>query len=306
MNQAHESTDSVSQALTLEKIAARYRLESELLTLNQELDDLNISLSEQRSKNARISVQHETVTQESQPAETNPFIVKHIPKSDADPYILSPPKTYATRNIFREITNIKGELLSAEEGKCPRTIMVTSSLEKEGKTTTAIVIARSLAKESHDKVLLIDASTGRHSFEGLYKLDNMKPGLLELVAHKASLADGIVHKSDYKHLDLMSFGKFFHSEIRSFDAKQFSLLLESLKQHYDFIIVDAPSFLSSSSAAMMVSAFDGAIVVVRCKKTRKQIIQQVMNKIEMLGGNVIGTVLNYRSFYIPGWMYKWI
>lgn len=231
-------------------------------------------------------------------------MTESIPKL-AKSYKLESANSRGLTNLFKNISNLKGELLTAEKGKCPRTIMVTSSLPGEGKTVTSIVIARSLADSSHDKILLIDASGSKLPFDNWYKIDSTMPGLSDVLAGTVSVSS-IVFNTDHDQIDIAIYGDRADVSTKTFDSGRFAEVLNDLKNSYDFIIVDSPAFLSSSAAALMTKNFDGLVVVVRCKKTKKQIVEQVMTKIELLGGNVIGTVMNYRSYYLPQWLYKWL
>lgn len=220
-------------------------------------------------------------------------------------YNLESANSRGLANLFKGISNLKGELLTAEKGECPRTIMVTSSLPGEGKTITSIIIARSLVDLSHDKVLLIDASGAKQAFDGWYKIDNKVLGLCDVLADTATV-ESIVFATDHEQIDIAVYGDRADISSKTFDSGRFAEVLNDLKNKYDFIVVDSPAFLSSSTAALMTKNFDGLVVVVQCKKTKKQIVHQVMNKIELLGGNVIGTVMNYRTYYLPQWLYKWL
>ncbi len=210
--------------------------------------------------------------------------------------------------LLKDVVNLKRDILATEKGKCPRTIMVTSSVEGEGKTTTAIAMARSLANNSADKVLIISANSGKHALNGWYELDNEKEGFLELLSGAASMQeDTVIHKSDLEQLDIMSCGNPGKVSTKNFDTGQLERLLETLKNYYDFIIIDAPSILTSSSISLfMAQSFDGLVVVVRCNKTKKELVQKTVKTIEVLGANIIGVILNNKRNYIPSWLDNWI
>jgi capsular exopolysaccharide synthesis family protein len=231
------------------------------------------------------------------------FILKHSTQR----YDLVSSGKLDVNKLLKEVVNLKSDILATEKGKCPRTIMVTSSVEGEGKTTTAIAMARSLANDSADKVLIISANSGKHALNRLYELDNEKIGFLELLSGAASMQDTVIHKTDLEQLDIMSCGKSGKVSTKNFDTDQLERLLDTLKNHYDFVIVDAPSILTSSSISLfMAQSFDGLVVVVRCNKTKKELVQKTVKTIEVLGANIIGVILNNKSNYIPRWLYNWI
>jgi Mrp family chromosome partitioning ATPase len=49
---------------------------------------------------------------------------------------------------------------------------------------------------------------------------------------------------------------------------------------------------------------DGVVLVVEAEKTRWQVVENLKEKIQNVGGNIIGVVFNKRRFYIPEALYK--
>jgi len=49
---------------------------------------------------------------------------------------------------------------------------------------------------------------------------------------------------------------------------------------------------------------DGVVVVVEAEKTRWQVVENLKQKIENRGGNILGIVFNKRRFYIPDSIYR--
>ena len=49
---------------------------------------------------------------------------------------------------------------------------------------------------------------------------------------------------------------------------------------------------------------DATLVVVEAELTRAAVARRLVEQIDDAGGQVIGAVLNKRSFYIPRWLYR--
>lgn len=80
--------------------------------------------------------------------------------------------------------------------------------------------------------------------------------------------------------------------------------LQTLRQMYDYVLVDCPSIKESGDAAYLASAVDGVVLVVSAENTRKEQVRNALNTIEMAEANVLGCVLNKRRYPIPNWIYR--
>jgi acetyl/propionyl-CoA carboxylase alpha subunit len=70
-------------------------------------------------------------------------------------------------------------------------------------------------------------------------------------------------------------------------------LLTSLANHYDLVIIDAPPLLPVTDAAVLAAAADGAILVIRHGKTRREEVERAFQALASVNAKVLGTVLNF-------------
>jgi Mrp family chromosome partitioning ATPase len=80
--------------------------------------------------------------------------------------------------------------------------------------------------------------------------------------------------------------------------------LQTLRYVYDYVLVDCPSMSESGDAAFFASAVDGVVLVVEAEKTRKEQVRNALDTFEMADANVLGCVLNKRTYPIPNWVYR--
>ena len=80
--------------------------------------------------------------------------------------------------------------------------------------------------------------------------------------------------------------------------------LEELKNKYDFILIDSLPAITSPDSIAISRYTDGVVLVVEAERTRRQVVENVKNKIARNGGNIIGIVFNKRKFYIPQSVYR--
>ncbi|NQT92509.1 MAG: CpsD/CapB family tyrosine-protein kinase [Lentisphaerae bacterium] len=199
-----------------------------------------------------------------------------------------------------ELAGIAGNLLSAAKGREVKTVFVTSSRNSEGKTTAAIALAQSLAANGRNKVLLIDANLRSPRLHELFEVAG-SPGLTDLFLGNGDESQ-VMRDTEYGGLTVLPYGS-GASSVDAFKPEVLSQGLANLKSKFDYIVCDGDSVIPSSDAAMVAKHFDGIVFVVECEKTKWELLQAATEKIENIGGNILGVVLNKRRFYIPRGLY---
>jgi protein-tyrosine kinase len=81
-------------------------------------------------------------------------------------------------------------------------------------------------------------------------------------------------------------------------------LMKTLRERFDFVLIDSPPLEVSSDGLAMVRKADGVVLVVEAEKTRWPAVQNLKDSVLQHGGNILGVVLNKRRYYVPEWIYK--
>lgn len=81
-------------------------------------------------------------------------------------------------------------------------------------------------------------------------------------------------------------------------------LLQHLRCHYDFVIIDAAAATASTNGFALARHVDGIILVVEAEYTRWPVVQNFIDRLVGSGGNILGVVLNKRRYYIPSFLYN--
>ncbi len=198
----------------------------------------------------------------------------------------------------RELASAEGNLLLAGPGL--KTLYVTSCFNGEGKTTAAVHLAMGLAGQSDKRVLLVDGSTRSPRLHELFGA-KASPGLTDWRAESAA-ADDVCQATEHSKLWLLPHGD---ARDRGAALEQLTALAgsETLRSRFDYLIFDGDSVLGSSQVSLVARAFDGILLTVACEKTKWEVVQQVREKIEQGGGQVLGVILNRRKYYIPRFFY---
>jgi capsular exopolysaccharide synthesis family protein len=193
-------------------------------------------------------------------------------------------------NIERKLRDVKNRIL-----------LVTSSSRGEGKTTTAMNLSYSIASDSDiNRVILIDGDLRKPQIgENL----NIKKevGLTDYLMGKSNLDESIFKNSSGK-LDFILGGSLIDNPSEILHTNNLIPLFDSLRQRYDWIIVDSPPVLLFSDSLTYSEVVDGVVMVVKGSNTSKPVIQR---GIETFPENkIIGYVLNQVVFPIPDSVYK--
>ena len=194
------------------------------------------------------------------------------------------PKSIAAESYRTLRTNIQYSSFDKEY----RVIVVTSSEPGEGKSTTAGNLALCMA-QGDKKVILIDCDLRKPSLHKKFKISNLV-GLSDVIIGKADLATS-AHRYN-KDLVLLTSGKIPPNPSEMLSSKIMEKLLESLKDTFDYIILDTPPVQAVTDSQILSTKSDGTILVVRAERTKKESVQIAINLLKKVNANIIGTVLN--------------
>lgn len=163
---------------------------------------------------------------------------------------------------------------------------------ESGGAVIAVVAAHHSAGSSHVAKLLTE-SLGGDELASFIVLDGR---------NLSSVHDAEVETAEPdRHIPRGSSGK--RRSWRS--SREFrSQYLNSIRKSYPYVLIDCPSLKESMEALSLVSLVDGVILVIEANKTTKNQIDLLERTIENAGGNVLGHILNKRTYAVPGWAHR--
>ena len=194
-------------------------------------------------------------------------------------------KSYNAREAIRTLrTNLQFC------GDDKQVILVTSCIPGEGKTSVAVSLAESIA-EMGKSVILVDADIRKSVMASRLEISDVDKGLSHFLSGQCNLSDVICATNIPKFHILLS-GPEAPNPTELLESKRFSGMLESMKNVYDYIIIDSPPLGLVIDAAVVGRQSDGAIIVVEAGKTKYRLVQNVKDQLENSGVSVLGVVLN--------------
>lgn len=78
--------------------------------------------------------------------------------------------------------------------------------------------------------------------------------------------------------------------------------LHALRRRFGYVLVDCPALQDSAAILSMAKMFDGVILVVAAGHTKRNQLEQAQKMLESSACEVVGLVLNKRTYPIPGFI----
>lgn len=174
-------------------------------------------------------------------------------------------------------------ILRADNAKI---IGITSAGDGEGKTTVAYNLAKSLSGAG--KTLLIDMDLEKRTVQAQLNRRNEVPntGIIEAACKMCRISDVINSVTD--SLDIVFAG----SENIRYKRSMFEPIFASLKDEYDYIVVDLPSCGKSADAVAMADHCDEVMFVVKWNDSEINEISAAVKFMEFSRVKMAGYVLN--------------
>jgi Mrp family chromosome partitioning ATPase len=202
------------------------------------------------------------------------------------------------------LLNLRNSIDSEMRAKDSRVVMFTSALPGEGKTTIVSFLARLLAAAESDRILLVDCAVANPELHELFGL-SIEKGILDHLSGEATL-EAVTRTVDAGFLDVITSGLRREADITQplFNSERMSSFTRTVAERYDYVLIDTSAVLEAPETPIIGSYANGAVMVIRAGKTKREVIRRDMMTVEKLDGRFIGTVLNRKKYYIPEFIYR--
>lgn len=219
-------------------------------------------------------------------------VLGHIPLAAEDP---DNPKHFET--IFRDqpkgvlaesFRQLRTAVLRDAQRGGHRSVMVFSGEPRSGASSIVTNLAHAMQMVDQ-KVLVIDANLRRPSLHRTLGVD-LEPGLAEVLAGQATLADAVRTSED--GLPLLTAGAREQRVFERLGTAAMARLLEEAKSEYDLVLLDVAPAVVSSDASALSTRVDAAIMVVRAFSEKRGMIARLQNEMNEAHADLLGIVIN--------------
>jgi Mrp family chromosome partitioning ATPase len=205
-----------------------------------------------------------------------------------------------------QLSQIVGNLRSAGTDHIA-SVYITSIAPDEGKTLCSILLGEEISRVH--RILLIDGNTDNPLLSCHYRKDHL-PGLIDAVCSETPVDTAMkLIQPIHTRLAVLPIGKpdwtgtdrCLQLELY---VRRLALLLESLQEEYDHVVIDGHAMKNSSEPELYANIADKMAMVVACEQTKEGPLRWAIEHLEDSGGTVAGVILNKRKSYVPNWLYS--
>ena len=214
--------------------------------------------------------------------------------------VIEEPRSPITESFRILRTNI---LFSKVNGS-PQVVTVSSPGPGEGKS---FIVANLAAMSSYagKSTLVIDADLRKPQQHVVFG-GSEKPGLTDVLTGKMTFEEAL-QKSPSGKPDLLAAGLLPPNPSELLGSDEMGTLLESLKEKYEFILLDSPPLGLVTDPTLLMNYTDLALIVVRANLTRKGSVLHAVESLkkttpDLQLGIVINAVKHARGY---GYSYKY-
>jgi capsular exopolysaccharide synthesis family protein len=191
---------------------------------------------------------------------------------------------------------IRTSIYFSARGGRHKVLQVTSPGSGDGKTTLAANLAISVA-QSGKRTLLVDAELRRPRLHALFGLPNRR-GLSSVIAGECPLAEA-VQASGVPGLFVLPAGEVPANPAELLTSPRFQEVVESLREQYDFVLIDTPPLLAVTDPAVVAPRVDGVLLALRVVKNGRPQAERAKEILASLDTPVLGVVVNGGGFRGP-------
>jgi capsular exopolysaccharide synthesis family protein len=226
-------------------------------------------------------------------------IIAHVPILDNKDVVSNPdtPQLDPTLAAFHRpksgeaeaYRSLRTALYFSSRGKGLKVIQMTSPTMGDGKSTMAGNLAIAIA-QAGKRVVLVDADMRRPRVHTLFGVQP-EYGLSSVIAGEATLQATLLD-SGVDRLSLLTCGPRPENPAELLSQPQFELVLDELRQQFDFVIVDTPPLLAVTDPAIVVARMDGVLLTVRVSKNGRPAAERARELLSSVHANVLGVIVN--------------
>jgi Mrp family chromosome partitioning ATPase len=200
-----------------------------------------------------------------------------------------------------EARRLVQRIFQSQTEKAPRAILFAGIDDGAGCSQICLLVAETLKSVVNGSICLVEANLRSPSLPGLLGTTNHH-GLTDSL-----LQDGPIRSfakpTGVDNVWLLSSGSLSPDSPSFLNSDRLNTRFKELRTEFDYLLVDAPSLTRYADATALGRLTDGLVIVVEANSTRKEAAVRVMESLRAANIQVLGAVLNKRTFPIPQSIY---
>lgn len=192
--------------------------------------------------------------------------------------------------LTESFRSIRSSLALQYDFKNQGTILVTSTIPGEGKTYVSTKMA-SIYASIGKKTILVGLDLRKPTLHKILEVSNQF-GLTTYLKSNNSTIESLIQPSGMENLDVLTAGPYYDRSYEKLNTSQFENLMTSLKEKYDFVIIDTPPIGLVSETLDLIKYSDIILFVLRQNYSSISQLDLVNHLNKKIGLDNIFTVVN--------------
>ncbi len=153
-------------------------------------------------------------------------------------------------------------------------VLISSSTKGEGKTTTLVNLSSILFRKTNYRSILVDLNMVEPSLHKHFGMDLQYSGMSTYLSKRDNLGN-IIFDTSYPNLDIITAGPIPPDPSELLASPQLEELFVVLKERYDYIFIDTPSFEELPDVLDLVPYADKSLIILRENVTTKASLEKL-------------------------------
>ncbi len=184
-----------------------------------------------------------------------------------------------------------------------KSILITAVSPLERSSAIVANICTYLSEKAGHKVFVIDANLRSPALHKIFNVSS-NPGLSGILEGKVGLSQAAQRHG--QGLTILPAGETFLNPAILLHAEKVVEVIKEARESSEVVFIDYANLKNIKDISFVSAHVDGILLVVNEGQTRRHVIKALINPLEQRKTNIIGVILNNRTFAIPKILYRWI
>jgi Mrp family chromosome partitioning ATPase len=187
-------------------------------------------------------------------------------------------------------------------GQEHRTVVFAAISSGSGCSWICVRTAEILARSISGNVCLVDANFRTPSLPEVLGTSS-DHGLSDALRRECPVREFINHLEP-ANLWLLSCGSAPEASVGLLASERMRTLVSELRKEFEYVLIDAPPIGQYSDTLGIGQLADGLVMILEANVTRKEAAARAVDRLRDMNVNILGAVLNKRTFPIPSSIYQ--
>lgn len=219
-----------------------------------------------------------------------------------NPVILQAPVLNIEPKELEEVTKLVQRVFLLPGGQSPRSVVFMGTEPGNGCSWMCARTAEVLASQITGRVCLVDANLREPSQHEMFGVPNDQ-GLSDSLRFPEPVGH-FVRRLSRPNLYLVTAGTAGENWQSLVSSDRMRLRLSELRNEFDYVLIDSTAMSVCNDGVALGCASDGVVLVLKANSSRREWARKAVHELKEARAQVLGAVLNQRTYPIPDAIYN--